>query len=446
MTNLVLLLCIEIALFFLSFLLTGRDIMAPSVVMCIMFTISTGFALLNAQKWDVDYSLEATAIIGSGILMFITAETFFRVFFCGQLQGRTFFVKQDKSHDGVSPYQISSHRLNILIAISAALCFWQFLEVLHSTGLSLRGWSTLAFSAYRRQGVSMLAEGENSMTNGVMNQLFKIVGASGYTASYLLVNQIVYKKKSWAERIKLIILIILAFLPSIMSAGRTGIMRLLSALIIECYIVWHQKNGWNRNLSWKYLRYGIIGFAVAIPLFYYSLNFFGRTTVAGVSALSYSSSYLGGSIQLFDLYIKAPVKRKIMGEESLYSIIKVLNFLGLSKASTSYNLEFRTSGELHSNVYTFFRRPLHDFGLGGMYIFIILIAFFISWIYFKKIKYKKVKKCEFFVLLYGYLYYWIIVSSIQQYSLAYLSSGTVIYIVLIWVIFKWLALRRDDCC
>ena len=146
---------------------------------------------------------------------------------------------------------------------------------------------------------------------------------------------------------------IMSLLPSIMSAGRSGILRLTCAFLIEYYIVWHQKVGWNRNLSWKYIKYGLIGLVIAIPSFYYSAELLGRKP--GAPLFDYMSEYLGASIQLFNLYIKEPVARNMMGEESLFSVLKVLHFLGLCDASTSYNLEFRSLVTVSSNVYTFFR-------------------------------------------------------------------------------------------
>ena len=55
----------------------------------------------------------------------------------------------------------------------------------------------------------------------------------------------------------------------------------------------------------------------------------------------------------FSEYVKNPVPRDVWGEESLYSVVKILHFLGLSEPSTSYNMEFRRLGIGYSNVYSF---------------------------------------------------------------------------------------------
>lgn len=430
MNELILLFFIEICLLIIAFTLSGKDIMAPSVMMCSMFLLSTSVAIINSKNWEIDYSINAALIITTGLFSFIVGEAFYRFCFCKQLRGIL-----PKDNFSTTSYPIKAWKLNLLIIFAVIINIWNLLIVLESVGFSTNLGSY--FVAYRRIATSNLAKTGQTMFKGVLNFLLKINTAAGYLSAFLLVNSIVSKRKEIFNKFKFIILILLSLFPTIMSGGRSGFLRMFSAILIEYYIIWHQKNGWNHNLSWKYIRYGITSLIVGIPLFYYSMPLIGRSLPQ--SMFSYISEYLGASIQLFNLYLKSPVERLIVGEESLFSIIKVLHYLGLSKASTSYNLEFRYLNSLQqSNVYTFFRRPLHDFGLLGMYIFTILVAFFFSWIYFKKIKYKKKEKTEFWIFLYGYLYYWIISSSILQYSVAFISTGTIFVIFFTYLLYLFL--------
>ncbi len=141
---------------------------------------------------------------------------------------------------------------------------------------------------------------------------------------------------------------------------------------------------------------------------------------------------------MFNLYLQDPVKREMFGEETLYSLTKITHALGLSDVSTHYNMEFRPLGIGFNNVYTFFRRPLHDFGLVGMYLFTAFVAVLFAYIYYGKIKYRDYVKAEKWTLLLGYLYYWIVCSSIVQYSVAYISYGTVSTLIVIFLIFYYL--------
>ncbi len=434
MNELIILLTFEVLLFSFAFFMSNHDIMAPSVVMCIMFLLSTATALMNMNSWKIDYSPDMLMILVSGICVFIWGEILYRYVFCRQLRCTFRYTKNISIDD----FNIKSWKLNFLILFDLIICLWNLQSIIRAVGPSEIDINML-FATYRRIGISNLANGSRAVSS-ILNQFLKITIASGYIAGYLFTNNLILKNKRKFEQIKLLVIILLSLLPGIMSGGRSGILRLLSSMVIEYYIIWHQKNGWHRNLSWKYIRYGIIGFIIAVPTFYYSLNLLGRKTDRTIFA--YVSDYLGSSIALFNLYIEDPIPRNIIGEECLYSILKVLNFLGLSRASTSYNLEFRSLKIYDTNVYTFFRRPLHDFGLIGMYIFTAAIAFLFAWIYYKKIKYKNKRSCIYWVLLYGYLFYWIVCSSIIQYSVNYISAGTVITVAIMFILFKFMITNR----
>lgn len=408
----------------MAFGLSGKDIMAPSVMMSIMFFVSTIFTLLNVDKWNIDYSLDACMLISSGILVFILAETAFRYYFCGQLRG---YKTVHENYDVVA-YNVKTWKLVIILLFDFVVCLLYLRSIMSMVGGNLTNLSSY-FVAYRRLGISSLKNGDSSGVGGYLHPLLWIVSASGYISIYVFVNNWIAKYKIKYKQILMLLILIASGLPDIMAGGRSGALRLASAFFITYYILWHQKNGWTRNLSWRYIRVGSMSLMVGIPAFYYSLGLLGRTTDKSLG--DYASLYLGASIEMLNQYIKAPVERAAWGEESLVSVKKILSHIGIGEMSHSYNLEFRALGAGHSNIYTFFRRPLHDFGFIGMYIFVIFVASFFAWLYFKKIKYRTRKKTIPWVLLYGYLYYWLVCSSMDQYSQNYISAGTVIVVTLI---------------
>lgn len=419
----------------MAFYVTGNDIMAPSVIMCIMFSISTGFTLLNVKKWNINFSIDACILLISGILVFILAETFFRNLFCNQLCGYKRIVEY---HDVVG-YYVATWKLILLLSFNIVVCILYLQEIINTVGKSATNLSSY-FVAYRRIGISSLSSNRTSGVQGILRPMLWVVTASGYVSIYIFINNWIAKCGKFYKQILLICILMLSAFSTIMSGGRTGILRLSSSFLITYYIIWHQQHGWAKCLSWKYIKLGIAGIAIGIPGFYYSLGMLGRTTNETLG--DYASHYLGSSIELFNQYIANPVERISWGEESLFSLKKVLNFLGLGNASVFYNLEFRQCGTSPSNVYTFFRRPLHDFGIFGMYIFVSLIAFLFAWMYFKKIKYRKKANTVLWVLLYGYLYYWMVCSSIVQYSVNYISAGTVITVIIIMCEFKFMTSNR----
>lgn len=432
MGYLILLLILELVLFCMAFGLSGKDIMAPSVMICTMFFISTIFTLLNANKWAVKYSMDACMLISSGILVFILAEAVFRYSFCRQLRGN----KTVHENYDVKTYHIKTWKLILLLIFNLVVCFLYLRSIMSKVEGNMANLSSY-FIAYRRMGISSLKNKGASGVSGYLRPLLWIVSASGYISIYIFINNWIVKYKIIYKQILLLLILVVSALPDIMSGGRSGILKLVSAILITYYILWHQKNGWTKNLSWKYIRVGAVSLMVGIPAFYYSLGVLGRTTDKSLG--DYISFYLGASIEMFNQYLKSPITRNAWGEESLVSVKKVMNFIGIGEVSHSYNLEFRSLGAGTSNIYTFFRRPLHDFGLVGMYVFVFIIACFFAWLYFNKIKYKPRKKTIPWVLLYGYLYYWLVCSSMDQYSQNYISAGAVIVVTIMIVGFKFIA-------
>ena len=391
-----------------------------------MFVVSTVFALVNVEKWNVDFSFQSFVILASGLVVAVITELFCKITW----QNRNSITASTNSNESIS---VRNFVVILIILFNLVVSFWYFIKIRSIVGNTASIGAM--FAKYRNMGVDNLAGQTTERVGGVLNQILKVTKATGYVGVFVLIYNILNKGKSKIrQNILLSILCVTSLLPTIMVASRGGILMYLSNIVIVYYVLWHQKNSWNKNLSWKVIRLGIIGIIVGIPAFYYSAFLIGRKNTYDV--LEYVSTYIGGSIVLFDLYLKDPIPATQFGEESLVSLKKLLAAIGIGSTSTSYNLESRDLGSIKSNVYTFFRRPIHDFGLIGMYIFTILILVLFCWIYYRKIKWRtRSAKLDCWVLIYGYLYYWLFVSSILQYSVSYISFGCVTTIAIIVLIY-----------
>ncbi|HEM6497557.1 O-antigen polymerase [Streptococcus suis] len=415
-------------LFILTYIFSNRDILSPSVVMTLVFIVSTVFAILNIRNWEIDYNVSAGLITLSGIFVFFVSEMMGNIFWGKRVKGTTYL------NFDFQEITIDKWKLYFLIIFNFFIVIWYFLKI-----RSIVGGGSIGeiFQEYRRIGVNQLEGKDVETVGGIINQFLKIVEGTGYVAGFTLINNYIYKSKKWQQNVMLVILIGLSILPGLFGAGRTQVLKLLSSFAIMSYVIWQQKYGWNKVMSWKVLGKGTLAAFIGIPAFYYSLALLGRSTTR--SLLDYSSNYLSSGMILFSKYIEEPVTRIMWGEESLPNILKVLHALNLSPASTSYNLEFRRLGIGYSNIYSFFRRPYHDFGLLGMYIFVALIALWFSFLYFGKIKYMSQSSVTSrWLLVYSYFYYWIISSSIIQYSVAYVSIGTILNLLVILLLYQFL--------
>ena len=132
---------------------------------------------------------------------------------------------------------------------------------------------------------------------------------------------------------------------------------------------------------------------VLLYLFYILKNFVGRSSDKTI--VEYLTSYLGGGIPCFDLFIKdPPVKSNVFGQETFYSLIEGLKRRGIINApAVSFHKEFRTSNNVGiGNVYTALRDYYYDFGVLGMFIMHSIFSVFFSYLYEKtKIKMSYIK-------------------------------------------------------
>ncbi|NSB26268.1 hypothetical protein [Clostridium saccharoperbutylacetonicum] len=55
----------------LSYRVFDRDIISPSVIVCIMFIICITFATYNIDNWGIDYQFKTYMILFLGLLSFI---------------------------------------------------------------------------------------------------------------------------------------------------------------------------------------------------------------------------------------------------------------------------------------------------------------------------------------------------------------------------------------
>ncbi len=409
----------ELILFIISLLLSDGDIMAPSVIMCIMFIISTACTIFSIGNWGVQYGIDSYLILVAGLLIFTLTEFLFRHLF--SLKER---FKPETIRIEFKPITLHWAIMQLMIIFNIIVLVWFYSEIkriVSGYGMDVNG--TRLFSNYRQiiTSISTTNEAKVELTGFLLNQFVKIIEASGYISVFILMNNLLAGTRKIKQLFMHCIVIICTLSLYFIQGERGAILQLFSAGLIDWYILWHRKNGWNNNNSFKMVKLGISVIALGIPVFYLSLHLIGRTT--NKSILEYTCFYVGCGIHLFDLYVKSPsITPMVWGEESLIGVHRFLNAIGVPVTVRNPHLEMRTlNSYTQGNIYTFFRRPLHDFGFWGMVLFTIVVAAFFAWIYFGKIKYKNQKTTISWILVYSQLFYWIVCMPMDQLSQSIVS-------------------------
>ncbi|HFH9834585.1 TPA: O-antigen polymerase [Streptococcus suis] len=409
-------------LLFFNYFSSQRDILSPSVVMTAMFVVSTLFALINAKNWNIDYELLSTFYILSGIIVFSIPVTI--------ASNKVGAIPEIVSYRKLS---ISTWKIIFAILVDLVIIYLYRKEM----------YQLAAQAGYSGQSIQWFIRNSTSYEGSIefsakIRLLVRFVDITAYIFIFTFLNNFIYdiRRKS---NLLLLVPVFLFIYKTSLTGGRQDILKLLVVAVVQTYILQKAKVGWRKVISGRYLMIGLTGLLFGIPSFYYGLFLVGRTTTR--SMMESVSTYIGGPIQHFNQFVQNPTSpSRYFGSESLTPILNILGDLGLIDYNETVHLEFRQLGVTIGNVYTFFRRPLHDFGPVGMYLFVFLVGVLFAYLYYVVIRSKRRSDLwDMNVMVYSYLFYWIFLSSIEQYSMTIISVFTLIAIILFYLlsIFYW---------
>lgn len=430
MFYLLMLLIVEILIFCFVFTFNKQDIMAPSVIVSLVFIFSTFVALLNVKKWNIDYSFEAFAILSLGLSLFGIQDVFIA----------KLFKNKKRTNNYIASIHIEQWKLYLIVIIDAIIVISVFFEVRRIA--STNSWFTNIFYAYRTITSHSNDLSPDQYMNNIVQQAMKIVIVSGFLCAFFFINNVFICKKKIRNNILYLVPPILLCVQTLFTGVRTNILRLCVFCLVSGYILLQYKKNWSIKTFWKFIWILFFTFIVILILFGILQSVLGRVG-GSTDTLSVISNYAGASIMHFNQYIQDPPPvNEVFGQETLGGVWNFLYSLGLIDTSYSTFLEYRyiTSND-YGNVYTIFRRFLQDFGVVGMAIMTLIISTIFSLIYNKKIKncqmsYKRYK----IIIGYGYLFYIVALSSIDNFLHDYLSMGTLLlYIILqlmLWFLLK----------
>lgn len=438
MANLILLFVFEIIMFAMAYMLCEFDIMAPSVIMILMFIFSTFCALLNINAWAVDFGTDTMAILTTGMLCFLLVEVFWVYLH------RNTNIYLHKSANEIETYHSSINvqrwKIVLIVLFDILVLILQYREeirIAKTFGYSGSG----NFITYYRNAAIITADTTERQINGFVRQLIKFVNVFGYVALYIFINNVFINKEKVRKNRSLLLLVLFSFARAIMAASRLDILRYIVFGAVSFYVLQKQNSGWTWKIDFKLLMKVFAGILVFIAAFYFAAGLFGRTTQAGKTFSQYITWYVGGSIECFDLFLKRGFEKSTTwGQETFAGMQTFFWRLGLVNREMNgrTNLQFVSSGILRANVYTFFRRPLKDFGLAGMYIFTGIVSSLFSWIYYFIIKkpYRGRLINDVWIMFYGYLYIWVAVAFMDNYSILFITPS-IPFMFLIFYFVYW---------
>ena len=422
--NLYILLIGEIIILCFSYIIF-RDLLSPTFDISFVFFVATLIIIPFQTRWNIKYNIKAVLLLLSGLGVFFFVESI--VFLINQKREKQRELSLEQAIlIRVSPfYQV----IFVLILLVTILFLWK--EVMRiGTAWSYYGMNSYIMKNYRNRVVY----GYDSV-NFVTSQLMKISTAIGYASAFVLMNNfIVGGKEQLKKNYGLLISIILLFILQLENSTRGSIINFAIYIVVIYYIKTRWLRGWDQKTNYKIIKVIVISLISVIIVFFGSRSFIGRDTTENF--FDNAARYYGGSIQLFNLYVENPTARsKYWGTETFTGIYQSLYKIGLVEYRPIIALEVRNLGTYTGNVYTIFRRPLHDFGIFGMFIFIAIIASMFICAYYNIIR--SPQKSNLKLIIYAYFYHWIMQAVIDCYSFnfALTSLVTLTMMIIIYYLF-----------
>lgn len=417
---------IEVLVLYLMFLLIvayfahKKDIMSPSVILIIVYILCISFSLFNWDIWNMDnYSKEATELIVLSVTIFTLVGIIMELFLYSKQ--KKILSKAKSIDEFASVIKINDTVLIVNIMICIVTVVWLLIIVLKTRG-------SIGLSN------SISIENESLSIPFLLNILQRYVYIQGYFFSFVFMNNVINRK----YRIKdfwILLFIFSTCFVSLLMGSRMEVLKIMACILIAGYILWRKKNGWDRNVSAKFIRIGFVSLCILIILFF-QMKYFKPGDSSEFSPMYYISMYIGAPIKLFDLYIKNPIAQSMVwGKETFTTLHSNFVSLGLESIYFTRHLEFRGIDDLSlGNVYGAPRRFYQDFGVAGLMLLFIILSIIIHKMYFK-IKYSMSGKNEFRSLLYCYLFPCIPMIPIDDIFFSQLSIGFLLNILFLYLLY-----------
>lgn len=410
------------------------DILNPSTVFIGVFWFSSVIATLYFHNWTAVSKINPLilAYILLGCIVFLIIDSL-----CDNASNHSKLYINAGRYVSVSRTGII---LLILIDLIVVLAFYRYGRALVGKyGLGSEGSIN---AAYR----SIYGHSDVVIADDRMNPLLRygtyFLQSSAYVCLFAFIDNVIIYKNKKKQNISLLIPIILFLTYAVLCGTRGDFLKIAISGFAVYYILFLKNGGWkNRNVE-KVIKVGIRVLIGVLVLFFMLSIAVGRSAVNGSLLQSFIlqiSGYAGAPIVHFSQYLYNQTEAITPGEESFYSLFLTLKSRGIGSLNSVKNLEYvRLRGGIYGNVYTFFRRPLHDFGSIGVFVFLIVVAYFICTYYYKYIKYAKYSgkdKFNILLIIYSMIFQSIAYASIDQMSGEFVSLTFLFRIIFAIVIY-----------
>ena len=423
---LVYLLVFDILLLAILLWIHKSDFMSPDVLVCLVYAIAIILSLYNRDIWKLDdYSVKTACIIGISISCFAIAGVF---------EDRRWRIRA-KHLSVPQNYEMKEIRISYFVALmNATICLLALYLTIRSNGNSLYNLMN-ALGASSKSYTSSTYEG----TSSILSILSRYTDITVYFFAFVFINNLVVKKLRGSDYLN-ILAVFSIILRGMLCGTRMTVLHVVACMGFSFYFLYNRKKGWIKRYNVKFIFYIIFGMSALLFFFYKIRDYRGTTT--NMDFVYYISLYTSAPIKLLDLFVKDPIYSNIWGKETFRNLNNNLSIFGNNELRYERHLEFRGMGSIDlGNVYGASRRYYSDFGIVGVIILTLILAFIICRLYYKN-KYYNTNEVGFSLVVLSFLYFSVPMYIIDDVFFTEISIGFALNIFILFIMYYFLIARR----
>lgn len=374
---------------------TKTDIICPSFITVLMFFLSTVCIMWNEKYWGVEFKIKTTLVVLFGLFLICFLEYFVKILYVK----KSYYIWKDKT----DYFQFTSMEMSKGMGVIFTF-FTTLLMVIYILGVFRSGGTTSLLKA-----IGVVHNNSESSVGLLPTIAIRILNKIAYPCVFIMAYNAVkgnLKRNMW-----LLIPTIESCIGIFFSGVRSTFMYVIFAFIVYYIIFYRFKNGWRSVKLKTYIKPLFIMTVIFLIVFVGSRSIVKNREYTS-SILEYITFYLGSPLHLFNRIIDnldmgLPLAQgSYVGTYSFTWLYQELYKFGILGKDTIDATRFVAVGGSYyggGNVFTIFSSAMQDFGLFGMYVYILVIYYLILRCYYKNFKYNRfIKKSEIKLLVFGY--------------------------------------------
>lgn len=401
------------------------DIMS---VLLFGYLVSAVCCLYNVKLWNVQLHLYTIFVLSCGFISMGVGVGL------GNKIGKTRQSEKEKSLFRVLERGYDTLKVSCVILFCLIITLLLLKEIIDIANVYHRaGLSTIV--TYRRN----LADASLHVSHSIIvNFGMRVTKVIAYI--YLLLFVSSFFKKQLVNQCQFrwlyLLPVILHSAQCIVRGVRIPILSVIVAAVFMFYFLYKYTKQWKGHINVQKIGKILVFGVITCIAFYYAKFFIGKMQESN-GVIGYVTNYLGGSLQLFDMYLVDPEYPAGL-HETFAGLVNSLKSFGLFRGiGTVVQHEYRSAstGVYIGNIYTGFRNYYNDYGIIGMMILSIIFGFLFSCWYswLKTIKNWNTNKV-FALILYSFFIYCVVFHFFTDYFYSLIAIGWFINIIIMYIL------------